>query len=86
MTFWFRELMGWLLIGLGLAIFLLCFWMLTERLYVETAPMTVIGIFVFRGGIHLLKVAVAARICLRAQETEKAEKGARDRFPARRGA
>jgi hypothetical protein len=59
--FWFRELMGWLLVLLGLAIFALCFLMLQSQQYVETAPMTVIGIFVFRGGLHLLKVAIAAR-------------------------
>jgi hypothetical protein len=78
--FWFRELMGWLLVLLGLAIFALCFLMLQSQQYVETAPMTVIGIFVFRGGLHLLKVAVAARICLRAQEAEKAVKGVRERL------
>lgn len=81
MSFWIRELMGWLLLLLGLAIFAFSFWLLSERLYVETAPVTVIGIFVFRGGLHLLKVAVAARICLRAQE---AESTSRDRFPVRR--
>ena len=68
MSFWFREVMGWLLVVLGLAIFALCFWLLSERLYVETAPVTVIGVFVFRGGVHLLKVSVAARICARADE------------------
>jgi hypothetical protein len=84
MGFWFRELMGWLLVLLGLAIFAVCFLMLQSQQYVETAPMTVIGIFVFRGGLHLLKVAVAARICLRAQETEKTDRGARDRLTMRR--
>lgn len=86
MSFWIRELMGWLLVVLGLAIFAFCFLLLLDQKYVETAPVTVIGIFVFRGGLHLLKVAVAARICLRAQEAEKPEKGVRDRFTIRRGA
>jgi hypothetical protein len=74
MRFWFRELIGWILVALGLAVFGFCLWSLTQRPapgvigLLEAPFFTVIGIFVFRGGIHLLKVAVAARISLRTRE------------------
>jgi hypothetical protein len=64
---WSREIAGWLLLLLGLAIFYLCFVFLAQQLVVQAIPLTVIGIFVFRGGLHLLKVAVAAQICLEAK-------------------
>jgi hypothetical protein len=59
--------MGWLLLGLGLFGFYLCVLLLFNHSVIEVGPLFVIGIVVFRGGIHLLKVAVAARICLLAQ-------------------
>ena len=68
MRFWIREMMGWVLVGLGLFVFYLCVVFLFNHAVIEVGPLFVIGIVVFRGGIHLLKVAVAARICLLAQE------------------
>jgi hypothetical protein len=72
MRFWFRELAGWLLVALGLYVFLV---VTTELLnpaidwprYIQAGPLIVIGFIIFRGGIHLLKVAVAARVCMQAQ-------------------
>lgn len=63
MTYWLREAFGWVLVVLGLAIFGLVILHLIEGLVYQTVGMTLIGVFVFRGGIHLLKVAMAARIC-----------------------
>jgi hypothetical protein len=72
MIFWVREIAGWVLMALGLA----AFWEVVDlgRKWEDgsyvTIPMialTVIGVFLFRGGIHLLKVAVAARICREVQ-------------------
>lgn len=63
MSFWLRELMGWVLIAIGLAVFGLVMLHLIEGLVYQTMGMVVIGIFTFRGGIHLLKVALAARVC-----------------------
>jgi hypothetical protein len=76
MLFWIiRELAGWLLVGLGLFTFLICYALLTQPAprILEAGPLTVIGIFIFRGGIHLLKVAVAARICLQAHKQDKVQ-------------
>ncbi len=63
MIFWTREIAGWLLVALGLVAFWKVYEMSLQYHIFELIPMTVIGIFLFRGGIHLLKVAVAARAC-----------------------
>ena len=56
MRFWLREVAGWVLV-------------LSDRhMIFEAGSLVLIGIFLFRGGIHLLKVAVAARICTQTQE------------------
>ena len=73
MRYWWRELAGWLLVGLGLYVF---FIVATDLLnpqidwyphYIQVGPLIVIGFIIFRGGIHLLKVAIAARACMHAQ-------------------
>ncbi len=82
-----RELAGWVLIGLGLFVFYVVYDFLSDREHpalLQTGPLVVIGVILFRGGLHLLKVAVAARLCLRAQEAadDKAKRPP-SRVPAR---
>lgn len=86
MRFWRREIAGWLLVAAGLGTFGLVGWLLLLRdrghYLVEAGPLTFIGFIVFRGGIHLLKVAVAARVCAQAQERTRADQpGATARRP-----
>jgi len=68
MTYWLREVAGWLLVAAGLLMFLTVYEFLDRRQMFEGGIFAVVGIFVFRGGIHLLKVAVAARVCRQAQD------------------
>jgi hypothetical protein len=68
MNFWLRELAGWALVMIGLAIFGLSIVFLQRHFMIEGPSLIVVGFIVFRGGIHLLKVAVAARVCLQAAE------------------
>lgn len=69
MSFWLREIVGWMLLVIGLYFFYLCIpILLTERpLLLQAVPFTFIGFIIFRGGIHMLKVAVAARIAMNEQ-------------------
>jgi hypothetical protein len=68
MRFWLREIAGWLLVGVGLFMGYVVYLLALAHLLVEQWAVAIFGIFVFRGGIHLLKVAVAARVCLQAQD------------------
>jgi hypothetical protein len=66
--YWIRELAGWVLVALGLFIFYVCVAvLLSEHGFLEAIFLTVIGVIVFRGGLHLIKVAVAGRVCREAQ-------------------
>jgi hypothetical protein len=67
MSYWLREIAGWLLTALGVYIFWLAYQLAVYHLFLEVWAITIFGIFIFRGGIHLLKVAIAARICREAQ-------------------
>jgi hypothetical protein len=84
MRFWFREGAGWALVGVGLFIFYLSYAMLMQHMIWEAGQWSVVGIIVFRGGIHLLKVAVAARVCMRTAEQISGDRpSAPARAPAR---
>jgi hypothetical protein len=76
-TFLVREIAGWILVLCGLFLFLVAFgWLSQDPPLILRAPIvTVIGIFLFRGGIHLLKVAVAARVCMQAVQHGEAPAG-----------
>jgi hypothetical protein len=68
MSYWIREVAGWLLVGLGMMVFVIVYDYCERRWIFEAGILLIVGGLVFRGGIHLLKVAVAGRICRQAQE------------------
>ena len=83
MSFWFREILGWLLVIFGLFVLYECYRLLERRAPIEAGPLIIIGVVVFRGGIHLLKVAIAARICREARDrTKPRQQAARPVTPA----
>jgi hypothetical protein len=65
--YWIREIAGWALLVLGLWLFYVSYFVLLQNgKIVQSGPTVLMGLIVFRGGIHLLKVAVAARVCRQA--------------------
>lgn len=80
MSFWLREVAGWLLLLVSLVMFYIAYIFCVRRMILEVWPWTLASVFVFRGAVHLLKVAVAARVCQQAQDRlhpARADKGAR---------
>jgi len=62
MSVWVREILGWVLLGVGLAAFAMCYVVfLLNRWIIEAVIAALIGFTIFRAGIQLLKVATAAR-------------------------
>lgn len=89
---WLRSILGflmllsgWALVLLGLLLFYVCFvFLVTEPpRYIAAGPLTLIGIMVFRGGIQLLKVGLAANICTQAQHEVKRRNQIRQESPRR---
>jgi hypothetical protein len=74
-AYWSREIAGWLLIGLGIVAFAQAYLLLLNKRIFEATPLAFIGFIVFRGGIHVLKVAVAAQAAL--SQTDHAQPAAR---------
>src|SRR5947209_2065970 len=60
-VYWSREVAGWVVILIGLWLFWATYQKLGVKRLFEAAPMAFMGFVVFRGGVHLLKVAVAAQ-------------------------
>ena len=61
MSYWLREVAGWALVLVGLYTFWQSYDFLLRKRVFEAGPLSFIGFIVFRGGIHVLKVAVAAQ-------------------------
>lgn len=62
-VFWLfvREFIGWAFVLLSLNIFRICFIYLNNGLVIEGSVAAMVGVMLFRGGLQLVKVAVAAR-------------------------
>lgn len=69
---WFaglRELIGWVLLGVGLATFGMAgFLVLNQRMACSAIVVAGIGYIVFRGGMNLIKLAIAGRLAADARQ------------------
>jgi hypothetical protein len=70
MIYWIRELLGWALVAAGLFVFYV-----TLRALLQDGPyileggwMLAIGFIIFRGGLQVLKVSLAGRVCAQAHK------------------
>lgn len=82
-AYWSREAAGWGLILLGLWQFWNTYNLLLNRRIFEAGPSAFIAFVVFRGGLHLLKVAVAAQAARSLPEAAQPQTRKASRMAAR---
>jgi hypothetical protein len=58
-----REIAGWVLLVASFVLFGEAIYLVLNKRIVSAGPFLFIAFVVFRGGLHLLKVASAARAC-----------------------
>jgi hypothetical protein len=71
MSFWIREIFGWLFMLAGLLGYVVCLgaFLLRDRV-IEAGILAGVSTMLFRGGLHLVKVATAARVVIQARRTQ----------------
>jgi len=71
MSFWIREIFGWLFMIAGLLGYTVCLgvFLLNDRV-IEAGILAGISTMLFRGGLHLVKVATAARVVVQARRLQ----------------
>ncbi len=69
-----REIAGWGLVLFGLYLIRMALGFVDDRKVVEASVVVFAAMAVFRGGIQLVKVATAARICLAAEQRSDANR------------
>lgn len=74
--FWIREIAGWCLVGAAIFLFVVCLSLVGQRKVVEAGIVTAIGIFLFRGGLSLVKMSTAARVLI-ADQASSSDKSKR---------
>lgn len=72
MFFWVREIAGWMLVLLGLGLVGLALSFLSDRQVVEGGVATMAALFIFRGGLLLIRISTAARVCLQSDKDPSA--------------
>lgn len=65
---WVREILGWLLVLVGLYGFFMALGLVVNRQVIGGSVVGVLSVFMYRSGVGFLKMAVAARICQQAQD------------------
>lgn len=68
LSFWTREIIGWLLVGLGLYGYwiALAFLAAVPARLIEGGIAAGVSTMIFRGGLQLIRVATAARVVIAA--------------------
>ena len=75
-AYWSREIAGWALIAIALYTFWSAYGLLLDHRVFDGGPILVMAFLIFRGGIHVLKVAVAAQAARSLPDAAKPAKSA----------